>query len=93
MIFRVARLTAATGHIATAASQTSVSINQRRPRARPNVRIRFDREGNDSAPIQLAQCRFPGPDISNAKILIHFSNKKNIRKQCYQTATAETVTV
>ena len=28
--------------------------------------------GNESAPIQLAQCRFPGLAISNAKILIHF---------------------
>ena len=26
-------------------------------------------------PIQLAQCRFPGQAISNAKILIYFSNK------------------
>jgi len=31
--------------------------------------------GNESAPIQLAQCWFPGLAISNAKILIHFSNK------------------
>jgi len=31
--------------------------------------------GNESVPIQLAQCRFPGLAISNAKILIHFSNK------------------
>jgi len=30
---------------------------------------------NESAPIQLAQCRFPGLAISNAKILIYFSNK------------------
>ena len=30
------------------------------------------RAGNESAPIQLAQCRFPGLAISNAKILIHF---------------------
>jgi len=28
--------------------------------------------GNESAPIQLAQCRFPGLSISNAKILIYF---------------------
>jgi len=41
--------------------------------------------GNESAPIQLAQCRFPGLAISNAKILVYFSNK-NIRKQFYQTA-------
>jgi len=26
----------------------------------------------ESAPIQLAQCRFPGLAISNAKILIYF---------------------
>ena len=31
--------------------------------------------GNESAPIQLAECRFPGLAISNAKI--HFSNKIN----------------
>jgi len=31
--------------------------------------------GNDSAPIQLAQCRFPAMAISNAKILIYFLNK------------------
>jgi len=30
---------------------------------------------NKSALIQLAQCRFPGLTISNAKILIYFSNK------------------
>ena len=33
--------------------------------------------GNESAPIQLAECRFPGLAISNAKIWIHFSNKIN----------------
>jgi len=31
--------------------------------------------GNKSVPIQLAQCRFPGLAIFNAKILIYFSNK------------------
>jgi len=31
---------------------------------------------NESAPIQLAQCRFPGLAISSAKILLYFSNKK-----------------
>ena len=31
--------------------------------------------GNESAPIQLAQCPFPGLAISNAKTLIYFSNK------------------
>jgi len=31
--------------------------------------------GNESVPIQLAQCWFPGLAISNAKILIYFSNK------------------
>jgi len=41
--------------------------------------------GNESAPIQLAQCRFPGLAISNAKILIYFSNKIH-RKQFFQTA-------
>ena len=33
------------------------------------------RTGNENAPIQLAQCRFPGLAISDAKILIYFSNK------------------
>ena len=39
---------------------------------------------NKSAPIQLAQCRFPGLAISNAKMLIYFSNKiygSNLSKQ------------
>ena len=31
--------------------------------------------GNESVPMQLAQCWFPGLAISNAKILIFFSNK------------------
>jgi len=30
---------------------------------------------DESAPIQLAQCRFPALAISNAKILIHFQIK------------------
>jgi len=30
---------------------------------------------NGSVPIQLAQCRFPGLAISNAEMLIYFSNK------------------
>jgi len=40
--------------------------------------------GNESVLIQLAQCRFPGQAIPNAKILMHFSNKiygRNIIKQ------------
>ena len=32
--------------------------------------------GNESAPIQLAECWCPGLAISNAKIWIYFSNKK-----------------
>ena len=39
--------------------------------------------GNESVPIQLAQCRFPGLAISNANMLIHFFQ---IWKQFYQTA-------
>jgi len=31
--------------------------------------------GNEGAPIQLAQCRFPGLAISTAKILTYFSTK------------------
>ena len=34
-----------------------------------------DATGNESVPIQLAQCWFSGLAISNAKILIYFSNK------------------
>jgi len=44
--------------------------------------------GNESVPIQLAQCRFPGLAISNAKILINFSNKiyeSNFMKQHSET--------
>jgi len=35
-----------------------------------NVRTR-----NKNAPIQLAQCRFPGLPVSNAKMRTYFSNK------------------
>jgi len=41
---------------------------------------------NESVPIQLAQCWFPGLAISNAKIQIIIFVKQNIRKQSYQTA-------
>ena len=41
--------------------------------------------GNESAPIQLAQCWFPALSVSIAKILIYFSNKI-YRKKFYQTA-------
>jgi len=41
--------------------------------------------GNESVPIQLAQCRFPGLANSNAKNKYIFSNK-TFRKQFYQTA-------
>jgi len=44
--------------------------------------------GNKSAPTQLAQCRFPGLAISNAKILIYFSSKiygSNFIKQELET--------
>jgi len=41
---------------------------------------------NISALIQLAQCQFPQPAISNAKILIYLSEKKYIAKQFHQTA-------
>jgi len=34
-----------------------------------------DEIGNESAPIQMTQCRFPGLAISSAKILIYLSNK------------------
>ena len=48
---------------------------------------RYD-TGNGSVPIQLAQCRFPELAISNAKILIYFSNKiygSNFIKQHSET--------
>ena len=41
--------------------------------------------GNESVPIQLAQCRFPRLVISNAEISIHFF-QQNTQKQFYQTA-------
>jgi len=44
--------------------------------------------GNDSALIQLAQFRFPGLAVSNAKILIYFSEKiyiSNFIKQNSET--------
>jgi len=44
--------------------------------------------GNESVPIQLAQCWFPGLAIFNAKILIYFSNKiygRNFIKQHSET--------
>jgi len=47
--------------------------------------------GNESAPIQVTQCRFPGLAISNAKILIFFSNKiyrSNFIKQHSETVMA-----
>ena len=46
--------------------------------------IKIGRVWNESVPIQLTQCRFPGLAISHAKILIYFF-KSNIRKQFYQT--------
>jgi len=50
-----------------------------------NIEVKI---GNESAPIQLAQCRFPGLAISNAKVLIYFSNKiygRNFIKQHSET--------
>ena len=44
--------------------------------------------GNESVPIQLAQCRFPGLAISSAKILVYFFNKiygSNFTKQHSET--------
>jgi len=46
------------------------------------------KKGNESVPIHLAQCRFPGLAISNAKILIYFSKKiygSNFIKQHSET--------
>jgi len=47
--------------------------------------------GNESVPIQLAQCWFPGLDISNSKIQIYFSNK--IYRSNFITQHSETVVV
>ena len=47
--------------------------------------------GNESAPIQLAQCRFPGLAISTAKILIYFSTK--IYRSSFIKRYSETVMV
>jgi len=41
--------------------------------------------GNESVPIQLAQCRFPRLAISNAEISIYFF-QQNTQKQFNQTA-------
>ena len=51
-----------------------------RRRSQPTDRPRhsvcgFCAAGNESVPIQMAQCRFSGLARSNAKILIFFSNK------------------
>jgi len=46
---------------------------------------------NESAPAQLAQCRFPGLVISNAKILLYFSNK--IHRSNFIHQQSETVMV
>jgi len=46
--------------------------------------------GNESVPIQLAQCRFPGLAISNAKILIYVFKKmygSNFIRQHSETVT------
>ena len=46
--------------------------------------------GNESVPIQSAQCWFPGLAISSAKIQIYFSNKiygSNFVKQHSETVT------
>ena len=34
--------------------------------------------GNESTPIQLEQCRFPGLAVSSAKMLIYFFKKKHV---------------
>jgi len=39
------------------------------------ARVSAPRIGSESVPIQLAQCWFPGPATSNAKILINFQIK------------------
>jgi len=46
--------------------------------------------GNDSVPIQMAQCWFAGLPVSNAKTMAYFSNKiygSNFIKQHSETVT------
>ena len=50
--------------------------------------------GNESVPILLAQCRFPWLAVSNAKIVILFSNKiygRNFFRQHWETVRPPTV--
>ena len=49
--------------------------SERAPKLYVSVFICLLRIGHKSAPIQLAQCWFPGLAISSAKIFIYFSNK------------------
>ena len=71
----------------------SLSLKQRQQADRPihpPTTLCLMPIGNESVPIQLAQCRFPGLAISNAKILIRFSNKiyrSNFIKQYSKTVT------
>ena len=48
----------------------------------------FEAIGNESVPIKMAQCPFPGLAISNDRIVIYFSNKihgSNFIKQHSET--------
>jgi len=49
--------------------------SERAPKLYVSVFICLLRIGHKSAPIQLAQCWFPGLAISSAKIFVYFSNK------------------
>jgi len=63
----------------------------RRISARIRTIVTIFAMGNKSVPIQLAQCRFPGLAISNAKMLIYFSYKiyrSSFIKQQSQTIMA-----
>jgi len=59
---------------------TSVQHTRRNNRKKKECRAAFIEPrslytGNESVPTQLAQCRFPGLAISNAKIYVYFSHK------------------
>jgi len=57
------------------ASAHASNIDDDRPTTRSPEQHLDSQIGNESVPIQLAQCRFRGLAISDVKILIYFSNK------------------
>jgi len=70
--------------------QSSVVAN---PTSRTWRRPRRREIGNESAPIQLAHCRFPALAISSAKISIYFSSKNKVNGSNFIKQHSETVMV